>query len=93
MVLKMAEKIQVQYEALDQLISQIHEQADQIKVVYEKMRSQTETLGRSWRGEGSGEFQQEMDDLVLPGLKRLRDSLVEAGESLGRIREVFLEAE
>jgi WXG100 family type VII secretion target len=93
MVLKMAEKIQVKYEELNQLISQILEQADQTKGVYEKLRSQTETLERSWRGAGSNEFQQEMDDLVLPSLKRLSHSLEETGESLGRVKEVFLEAE
>lgn len=89
----MVEKIQVQYEALDQLISQCLDQVDQTKAVYEKVRSQKETLERTWRGGSAKEFQKEMDDLVLPSLKRLNNSLEETGASLGRIKEVFLKAE
>jgi WXG100 family type VII secretion target len=93
MVLMMVKKIQVKYQELDQLISQCLEQADQIKAVYEKVRSQKETLDRTWQGGSADKFQKEMDESVLPSLKRLSNSLEEAGESLGRIKEVFLEAE
>lgn len=89
----MAEQIQVKYEELDQLISQIHTHAEQISAVFKKIQSQTATLATSWRGQGVDEFQREMEDLVLPALKRLSVSLEVAEETLGRIKEEFLEAE
>jgi WXG100 family type VII secretion target len=89
----MAEQIQVKYEELDQLISQIHTHAEQISAVFKKVQSQTATLARSWRGQGVDQFQREMEDLVLPALKRLSVSLEVAEDTLGRIKEVFLEAE
>jgi WXG100 family type VII secretion target len=89
----MAEKIQVKYEELDQLISQIHEQADQSRRVFKKVQSQTTALATSWQGEGADRFQREMEDMVLPAIKRLSISLETAEDTLGRVKEVFLEAE
>jgi WXG100 family type VII secretion target len=93
MVLKMAEKIQVKYEELDRLISQIHEQADQSRVVFKKVQSQTTALAASWQGEGVERFQREMEELVLPALKRLSVSLETTEDTLGRVKKVFLDAE
>jgi WXG100 family type VII secretion target len=89
----MAEKIQVKYEELDQLISQIHTHAEQISAMFKQVQSQTATLARSWSGQGVDQFQREMEDQVLPALKRLSVSLEVAEETLERIKEVFLEAE
>ncbi|KPK88320.1 MAG: hypothetical protein AMJ88_19215 [Anaerolineae bacterium SM23_ 63] len=75
----MVEKIQVKYEELDQLISQIHEQADQSRLVFKKVQSQTTALATSWQGEGADRFQREMEDMVLPTIKRLSISLETAG--------------
>jgi WXG100 family type VII secretion target len=92
-VLKMAEKIQVKYEELDRLISQIHDQADQSRVVFKNVQSQTVSLATSWQGEGAERFQREMEDLVLPALQRLSNSLEMAGGALGTVKRVYLEAE
>jgi WXG100 family type VII secretion target len=89
----MAEKIQVKYEELDQLISQIHIQADQSRAVFKKVQSQTTALATSWQGEGADRFQREMEELVLPALKRLSVSLETTEDALGRVKRVFLEAE
>jgi WXG100 family type VII secretion target len=72
---EMAEKIQVDYEGLGQLASQINKMADEMEKMHSKIASQTEVLAGSWIGRGASNFQQEMDELVLPGLKRLYEGL------------------
>jgi WXG100 family type VII secretion target len=93
MVLKMAQIIQVKYPELDKLISQIHNQADQISAVFKKVQSQTATLATSWKGEGAEQFQREMEDLVFPAFKRFSVSLGATEDTLRRIKEGFREAE
>ena len=89
----MAEKIQAHYEAIDQLASNIYQQADQNRVLQRKVSSQVDALGRSWSGVGAQEFQQEMDELVLPALKRLSSSLEITGTTLNRVTTIFQQAE
>jgi WXG100 family type VII secretion target len=89
----MAEKIQVQYEAIEQLATRIHQQAEQIGNVFQSVRSQTECLAASWLGEGATAFQREMEEEVLPGLKRLAASLEAGGLVIQRIGSAFREAE
>jgi WXG100 family type VII secretion target len=89
----MAEKIQVQYEAIERLASQIHQQAEQIGNVFQSVRSQTACLADSWLGEGARAFQCEMEEEVLPGLKRLAASLEAGGLVIQRIGNAFREAE
>ena len=62
----MGEKIQVQYEAIERLADQIHQQAEQVGVVFQRVRSQTESLAVSWLGDGARAFQREMEEEVLP---------------------------
>jgi WXG100 family type VII secretion target len=93
MVLKMAEIIQVKYAEVDKLISQIHNQADQISAVFKKVQSQTATLATSWKGKGAAAFQREMEEDVLPDLKRLAASLETVDLVLQRISSTFREAE
>ncbi|NIM94887.1 MAG: WXG100 family type VII secretion target [Anaerolineales bacterium] len=89
----MTDTIQVQYEAIEQLAAQIHQQAEQTGTVLQKVRSQTESLADSWVGEGATAFQHEMEEDVLPGLKRLTASLEVGGAVIKRIAEIFREAE
>jgi len=81
----MAEKIQVDYEGLGQLASQVSKMADEMEKIYSKILSQTEVLANSWIGRGANAFQQEMDELVLPGLKRLYEGLNTTSMSLNQL--------
>jgi WXG100 family type VII secretion target len=82
---KMAEKIQVDYEGLSQLANQVNKMADEMEKMYSKIVSQTEVLAGSWIGRGASAFQQEMDDLVLPGLKRLYEGLGTTSTNLNQL--------
>lgn len=89
----MAEAIQVNYEEIDKVISQIHTHAEQIDAVVKKVQFQTTALATSWRGEGAQQFQRDMEELVLPAFRRLSVSLEAAEDTLAKMKEVFLEAE
>jgi WXG100 family type VII secretion target len=89
----MAEKIQVRYTRLDLLIYQAYDQAYQVNALYEKLRSQKETLKNSWQGGSAAEFQGEMEEVVLPRLKRLSHALKETGDLFEKIKAIFQVAE
>lgn len=89
----MAKMIQLQYEAIEQLAAQIQQQAEQVEIIFQKVRSQAEVLAISWVGEGANAFQREMEEDVLPGLKRLAASLEAGRQVLQRISSTFREAE
>ena len=89
----MAAKIQVRYTRLDLLIYQAYDQAFQVNALYEKLRAQKETLKNSWQGGSAVEFQGEMEEVVLPGLKRLSNALKETGDVLEKIKAIFQVAE
>jgi len=83
----------IKYEEIEQLSTQLHQQAEQIGSVFQRVRSQTESLVASWLGQGATAFQREMEEDVLPGLKRLAVSLEAGGLVIQRIGSAFREAE
>ncbi|NIM94885.1 MAG: WXG100 family type VII secretion target [Anaerolineales bacterium] len=89
----MAEKIQVQYEELDQLATRVHAEGDRVEVLFRRIRVKTEQLASSWLGEGSVVFQREMGEEILPGLRRLAAALEVAGTVMAEIQRIFREAE
>jgi WXG100 family type VII secretion target len=90
---KMAEKIQVDYEGLNALASQIGEQGDRAREIYNKIQTQAGTLATSWSGAGAKDFQLEVEDLVLPAIQRLYEGLERAGEIVAQIRADMTDAE
>jgi WXG100 family type VII secretion target len=92
-VAKMAEKIQVKYEELDQLATRVHQGGDQVEVLFRKMRVKTEQLARSWLGVGSLAFQREMEEEILPGMRRLTSALEATGTAILEISRTFRVAE
>jgi WXG100 family type VII secretion target len=81
----MAETIQIKYDELSQLANRINQQADEMQAMYQKVASKTEDLATSWLGVGANAFQQEMEELVLPGLKRLYEGLGQTSQTLGTL--------
>ncbi|RMG77222.1 MAG: WXG100 family type VII secretion target, partial [Chloroflexi bacterium] len=62
--------------------------------VLQAVRRQIEDLQRDgWWGEGANAFYAEMEDEVLPGVKRLKTALDQAGDTTYRIIELMMDAE
>lgn len=78
----MADKIQADFEQLGNLANQVDKVADDWEKWYSKISSQTEVLARSWTGRGASAFQKEMDEIVLPALKRLHEGLSSTSDNL-----------
>jgi len=89
----MAKTIQLQYEALEQLAIQIQQQAEQFGTLVQKVQSQIECLAVSWLGMGATAFQREMEEVVLPCLKRLVAALEACSLVLQQISKIFQEAD
>jgi WXG100 family type VII secretion target len=89
----MAERIQIKYEEINQLAAQLHQQAEQVGSILQKVRFQVESLSQSWLGEAAVAFRQEMEEEVLPSLKRLSDSLEMGADGIQQSGSIYREAE
>ena len=90
----MAEQVQVNYEVLEQIEKRFAQLASEVQDVGRKISRQQNALRQGgWIGRGSDAFFAEMDDLVLPAIGRLGEALKEGGQVLGRVADLFNEAE
>ena len=90
----MAEQIQVNYEALQQIENRFVQLSNEVQDMAAKIKTQETALQRGgWIGRGSDAFYNEMDDLVMPAIGRLERALEEGGQALNRIARIFGEAE
>ena len=90
----MAEQIQVNYEALEQIENKFAQLANEVQEMAGKIKSRDNNLRQGgWVGRGSDAFYREMDDLVMPAIGRLREALQEGGQALNRVARIFGEAE
>ncbi len=67
----MEEKIQYRYDDLQGVIQEFKDLSSNLQQTASKITQKKETLqGGGWKGQGADKFYQEMDDLVMPALKR-----------------------
>jgi WXG100 family type VII secretion target len=90
----MADQVEADYQALNKIASQFAQQASAIQQMFQKVSSQTNSLANGgWKGRGSDAFFKEMQDLVLPGVQRLRQSLEEASRVTKQVSSEMSKAE
>jgi WXG100 family type VII secretion target len=89
----MADKIQVDYEALAQLAADNRRRAESVEALYRKINSQSEVVAASWLGDSSKAFQTEMKEVLLPAIERLYRGLEHAGEAVTQISTHMRSAE
>ncbi len=90
----MSDKVEADYQALSKIASQFTQQASQIQQMYQKVNSQMNNLHNGgWKGRGSDAFYREMQELVLPGVQRLRQALEEAGRVTREVSADMAKAE
>ena len=81
----MADKIQVDYQALARLATDNRRQAEAMQALYRKIDAQAEVLAASWIGESAKTFQTEMREVLLPAVERLYQGLELAGGTVDQI--------
>lgn len=90
----MSDRIEVNYEQLEDA----RRRWANIQSIVESMESRLrgrvdELVGGGWIGEAANRFSGEMNDVVLPKLKRLTTALQAAAETTSRISSTMSEAE
>ena len=67
-----APRIRIEYDSMNQISKRFSRQSEGIGSLNQRVASQVEVLrGGDWVGQGANVFYQEMDDEILPALKRL----------------------
>lgn len=90
----MAEKIEANYEQLNQIAKNFTQEADAIEQMLGEINACVDSLeSGGWIGRGANSFYAEMHDEVLPAVQRLREALEEAARTTGEIAKTFREAE
>jgi WXG100 family type VII secretion target len=89
-----AETVRSDYDQLKSSASTFKSQAEAIDKMNHDVRSAMDTLvGGDWIGEGARKFYAEMNDSVLPTLKRLHAALDQSARVTTQISQIMKEAE
>ncbi len=89
----MAETIQADYEALEQISQRFMQQGDAVEQMNQNLRNRMDQLQSSWKGMGSEAFFAEMGDEVLPAADRLRQAMEDASNVTKQIANALSAAE
>ena len=90
----MADKVQADYEQLDQVSSQFANQSQVIQELMQKIRSGVQQLeDGGWIGRGADAFFSEMQSVVFPAIQRLESSLNDASNTTKQIAQNMQQAE
>lgn len=90
----MADQIQANYDQLQQIASQFKSQGEAIRAMLQKVKGSMDPLKNGgWIGKGSDAFFSEMQDKILPAVKRLEDACGEASRMTSQVTQVMQQAE
>ncbi|OJX45868.1 MAG: hypothetical protein BGO78_11230 [Chloroflexi bacterium 44-23] len=90
----MAEKSEVNYEQMGNIVKRFQTEADGVNQLLGQVRSRVEALhGNGWIGRGSDQFFGEMEQLILPSMNRLVHALQMAGSAADGIAKIYRSAE
>ncbi len=90
----MADKLQVDYEEMEQISGKFAEMEDLINTMLSDIRSKMEDLrANGWQGRGSDKFYDEMTAEVIPAIEKLRAALEEGNHTCKQVNQVMREAE
>jgi WXG100 family type VII secretion target len=86
--------VRADYERLNQLAQKFASQAEVVNALYGKLSQRIQTLrDGDWEGEGARAFYREMEQDLLPGVKRLGTALETSQQATLQISRIFKNAE
>ncbi|HEY1013189.1 MAG TPA: WXG100 family type VII secretion target, partial [Herpetosiphonaceae bacterium] len=88
-----AEIVQANYEELEQLASRFGQQSEMISQLTGQVQRQAQVVARSWLGDASDAFAQEMEADVFPALKRFTEALGSSQQVTAQVSEIMRSAE
>jgi WXG100 family type VII secretion target len=90
----MANEIQIQYDQLRQIARQCDARGDELKRVFESLKSQVEELRqKGWKSPTASTFYQEMDEDILKGMERAHLAMAAAQTVINGVAQAFQAAE
>lgn len=90
----MADQVQVNYEEMETISRMFDENLQRVQDLNNQVRASMSQLeGGGWIGLGADKFFAEMNDLLLPAVQRLMQSLEESNNVARQITDALAEAE
>lgn len=86
-------KIQINYQEIADIAYRTAELASGVTTLTGRLQAQHETVRETWLGDGSVKYCAEMDERMLPAMRRLSDRLQQLNEGLKRVTAEFADAE
>ncbi|MEQ8672799.1 MAG: WXG100 family type VII secretion target [Aggregatilineales bacterium] len=90
----MADQIRLQYDDMNQISAKFANSADVIQELINRLVNQIgELQGGAWIGQGADAFYSEMEELVLPAVRKLSEALETSGTLTQQIVRTVQDAE
>ena len=90
----MADITEINGEQLQALAKKFQSEAEELNNLLSQTRNKVATLhGSGWIGRGADEFNNEMEQLVLPGVQRLVAALHAASNQVNAILKIYDDAQ
>jgi len=87
------QKFQAQYGQLRQIAQKYQQMADQVDQMKSQITGGVENLQQSWEGKGASAFFGEMNDLVFPGIDKLKNAMEQAAQVTAQVGQAIRQAE
>lgn len=89
-----APQVRSDYDQLQVIQNTFSAQSDALQRMNQNLKSRMDTLhGGDWIGEGAKKFYGEMNDQVMPSLKRLEKAMAEAARITQQMARIMKQAE
>lgn len=89
-----APQVRSDYDQLQVIQNTFSAQSDALQRMNQNLKSRMDTLhGGDWIGEGAKKFYGEMNDQVMPSLKRLEKAMAEAARTTQQMARLMKQAE
>lgn len=90
----MTEHVRVEYEQMGDVSTRFAKQADVIQSVLQMLLGKLDPLkAGSFKGQAADAFYAEMDDLLLPAVRKLQELLSEANTTTKDVSQLFQKAD
>lgn len=89
----MADVVQAQYDALDEIVSNFDNQSQAMEQMLSSIKSSMDQLKPNWIGRGSEAFFQEMESEMIPAAQRLIEGLAEGSACTRDLSQQMKQAE
>lgn len=90
----MAMKVQADYDELANIANQLNQEAAGVEQLMNRINNLVgQAQGGGWIGRGAQAFYAEMEDLVMPGMRRLARGLEDASRAINQISQILSQAE